>query len=137
MKRTLLKSKIHRATVTEADLHYAGSISIDRELLAAADIVEYERVEIYNVTNGARLATYAIAGEPGSGTICINGAAAHLVDVGHLVIIASYAEYEEHEVGRHQPRVVLVDQENRRTAAPAPVGPQWDLGPELHDCPGS
>jgi aspartate 1-decarboxylase len=109
MRRTLLKSKIHRATVTEADLHYPGSVTIDRELLEAADIVEYERVEIYNITNGHRLTTYAIAGEPGSQEICINGAAAHLVERGDMVIIASYAEYEDAEVRRHQPRVLVMD----------------------------
>ena len=113
MRRTLLKSKIHRATVTDAKLHYEGSVTIDRDLLTAADIVEFERVEIYDVTNGARLATYAIVGEPGSGVICINGAAAHLVDPGDLVIIASYAEYEEQEARHHRPRVVHVDRGNR------------------------
>jgi len=121
MRRTLLKSKIHRATVTDANLHYPGSVTIDRDLLAAADIVEYERVEIYDVTNGSRLATYALAGEPGSGTICINGAAARLVDTGHLVIIASFADYEEREVGEHQPRIVLVDSRNRPSCERAPA----------------
>ena len=130
MRRTLLKSKIHRASVTAAQLHYAGSITIDRELLAAADIVEYERVEIYDVTNGARLATYAIAGAAGSGTICINGAAAHLVDVGHLVIIASYAEYDESEVGQHQPRVVLVDNHNRRSSERVPADERFSVCPD-------
>jgi aspartate 1-decarboxylase len=113
MKRTLLKSKIHRATVTDAQLHYPGSVTIDGNLMAAADIVEHERVEIYDVTNGARLATYAIAGEPDSGTVCINGAAAHLINPGDVVIIASYAEYEEPERLAHQPRVILVDGQNR------------------------
>lgn len=119
MRRTLLKSKIHRATVTDANLHYEGSVTIDHELLTAADILEYERVEIYDVTNGARLTTYAIAGERGSGTICINGAAAHLVDPGDLVIIASYAEYSENEAAQHQPRIVLVDRTNRIQLAAA------------------
>lgn len=113
MRRVLLKSKIHRATVTEANLDYEGSVTIDEELMRAADIVEFERVEIYDVTNGARLNTYAIRGEPGSGVICINGAAAHLVKPRDLVIIATYAEYEEREIATHQPRVVHVDQENR------------------------
>lgn len=121
MKRTLLKSKIHRATVTDAHLHYAGSVTIDRDLLRAADIVAYERVEIYNVTRGSRLATYAIVGEAGSGAVCINGAAAHLIDPGDVVIIASYAEYEESEVSRHQPRVVLVDNQNRILPDALPV----------------
>jgi len=113
MKRTLLKSKIHRATVTEAELHYEGSVTIDRELLEAADIVEYERVEIYDITNGSRLATYAISGEPGSGVICINGAAAHLVRKGDLVIITSFAEYAEVEVATHAPIKLLLDERNR------------------------
>ncbi len=113
MKRTLLKSKIHRATVTEADLEYEGSVTIDTDLMHAADIVEYERVEIYNITSGTRLATYAIGGEPGSGTICINGAAAHLVSPGDMVIIASYAELTEAELAAHVPHVILVDEQNR------------------------
>ncbi|QDT78729.1 aspartate 1-decarboxylase [Gimesia maris] len=112
MKRVLLKSKIHRATVTEANLEYNGSVTIDRELMDAADIVEYEQVQIYNITSGTRLTTYAIIGEPGSGVICINGAAAHLVKPQDLVIIASYAEYKEKEARRHQPKVVLVDSQN-------------------------
>ena len=130
MRRTLLKSKIHRVTVTDANLHYAGSVTIDRELLAAADIVEYERVEIYDVTNGVRLATYAIAGEPGSGVICINGAAAHLVDVGHLVIIASYADYDESELSQHQPRVILVDNHNRRSSEAVPADERLSVCPD-------
>ncbi|MEZ6062209.1 MAG: aspartate 1-decarboxylase [Planctomycetaceae bacterium] len=113
MKRTLLKSKIHRATVTEADLHYEGSISIDSDLMAAADIVDFEQVDVLDITNGSRLTTYAIAGEAGSGTICLNGAAARLVNVGDLVIIVSYAEYSEVERASHQPKIVLVDQANR------------------------
>ncbi|QDT89744.1 aspartate 1-decarboxylase [Gimesia algae] len=112
MKRVLLKSKIHRATVTEANLAYNGSVTIDRELMDAADIVEYEQVQIYNITSGTRLTTYAIIGAPGSGVICINGAAAHLVKPQDLVIIASYAEYKEKEARRHQPKVVLVDSQN-------------------------
>ena len=113
MYRTLLKSKIHRARVTDADLHYRGSVTIDRRLMQAADIVEHEQVAIYDITNGARLTTYAISGPPGSGTICINGAAAHLVRPGDLVIIASYALYEDHEASAHQPHIILVDDQNR------------------------
>jgi len=113
MRRTLLKSKIHRATVTQAELHYEGSVTIDRELLEAADIVLHERVEIYNITNGNRLNTYAIEGEAGTGTICINGAAAHHMNPGDLVIIATYAEYDENELDDHQPIVVQVDEQNR------------------------
>ena len=118
MKRVLLKSKIHRATVTEANLAYNGSVTIDRELMDAADIVEYEQVQIYNIISGTRLTTYAIIGEPGSGVICINGAAAHLVKPQDLVIIASYAEYKEKEARGHQPKVVLVDSQN------SPVAPE-------------
>lgn len=113
MKRTLLKSKIHRAVVTEADLDYEGSLTIDSELMEAADIVPFEQVQVYNVTSGTRLTTYAIEGEPGSGVICANGAAAHLVSPGDLVIIATYADYDEVDVLGHEPRVLLVDERNR------------------------
>ena len=113
MRRTLLKSKIHRATVTQADLHYHGSVTIDAQLMRAADIVPHERVEIYNITNGERLATYAIEGPAESGVICINGAAAHLVNAGDLVIITSYAEYAEEEIGSHKPTVILVNEQNQ------------------------
>ena len=112
MIRTLLKSKIHRATVTQADLHYRGSVTIDLDLMEAADIIQHEQVDIYDITNGARLTTYAIAGPRGSGTICINGAAAHLVNMGDMVIITSYAQYDEQEVRSHQVRVLLVDEQN-------------------------
>src|SRR5262245_50101890 len=101
MLRTLLKSKIHRATVVQAELHYVGSITIDRELMEAADIVEFEQVQIYDITNGNRLTTYAIGGERGSGMVCINGAAAHMVHPGDLIIIASYAQYSAAEVDVH------------------------------------
>jgi len=113
MKRTLLKSKIHRATVTDANLLYQGSISIDPLLMEAADIVPNERVEIYNCTNGERLATYAIPGTPGQGEIVINGAAAHKAGTGDVVIIATYADYESSECRSHQPSLVFVDAENR------------------------
>jgi aspartate 1-decarboxylase len=113
MKRTLLKSKIHRARVTEADLNYEGSITVDAKLLQAADIVEYERVEVYDITNGNRLATYAIRGEPGSGTICLNGAAARLVAVDDLVIICSYADYSDEERADHRPVVIQVNDKNK------------------------
>jgi aspartate 1-decarboxylase len=113
MRRTLLKSKIHRATVTEADLDYVGSIAIDPLLMAAADLLEHERVEIYNITNGERFATYAIPGRRGAGEICINGAAAHKARAGDLVIIASYAAYDEAERAGHEPRLVFVDAANR------------------------
>ena len=123
MKRTLLKSKIHQATVTDADLHYVGSVTIDQDLLDAADLVEYEQVQIYDITNGARLTTYAISGKAGSGEICINGAAAHLVKPRDLVIIVAYAEYEEKEIPGHKPRVVLVDEQNRIRKASFPTAP--------------
>ena len=115
MQRTLLKSKIHRATVTDAQLHYEGSITIDLDLMRAADIVEHEQVQIYNVDNGNRLTTYAIPGPAGSGVICINGAAAHLVSPRHLIIICSYAQFEEAELKTHRPMVVHVDANNRQT----------------------
>jgi aspartate 1-decarboxylase len=113
MQRILLKSKIHRATVTDAQLHYEGSVTIDANLMRAADIVENEQVQIYDVDNGNRLTTYAITGPAGSGVICINGAAAHLVSPGHLIIICSYAQFEEIELTTHVPAVVHVDANNR------------------------
>jgi aspartate 1-decarboxylase len=118
MQRTLLKSKIHRATVTEADLHYDGSVTIDRDLMASADIVDHEQVDIYDITNGSRITTYAIPGPAGSGEICINGAAAHRVEKGDLVIIVSYATYDEAELKEHEPRVILVDEQNRPRSGP-------------------
>jgi aspartate 1-decarboxylase len=113
MKRKLLKSKIHRAVVTDASLHYEGSITIDPVLMEATDIVEWEQVDVYDINNGNRLSTYAIPGAPGSGVICLNGAAARLVHVGDLVIICSYAQYTEDERSRHVPKIVLVDGQNR------------------------
>ena len=113
MKRTLLKSKIHRATVTDANLLYQGSVSIDPVLMEAADLVHYERVEIYNCTNGERFATYAIPGRPGSGEIVINGAAAHKAGTGDVVILASYADYEDADCRSHHPSLVFVDEKNR------------------------
>lgn len=110
--RTMVRGKIHRATVTAADLHYIGSITIDTLLLEAADILPFERVQVVDVNNGNRLETYAIAGEPGSGTIQLNGAAAHLVNVGDLVIVMAYAQVEEPVPSEWQPRVVLVDERN-------------------------
>ena len=106
----MLKSKIHRATVTAADLHYIGSISVDPVLLEAADILEHEQVPVLDVDNGARFETYAIVGGPGE--ICLNGAAARLVQVGDTVILLTYGDYEEHELATHEPRVVHVDQKN-------------------------
>jgi aspartate 1-decarboxylase len=113
MMRIMMKSKIHRATVTQADLHYVGSIGIDRDLMDAADLIEGEQVTIADITNGARLETYVIPAPRGSGMITINGAAAHLVDVGDLVIIMSYAVLDNAEATALKPRVVHVDENNR------------------------
>jgi len=109
----MLKSKIHRATVTEADLHYVGSVAIDRDLMDAADVLEGEQVAIADITNGARLETYVIPAPRGSGTITINGAAAHLVRKGDLVIIMNYAAMDDAEAKRWKPIVVHVDENNR------------------------
>jgi aspartate 1-decarboxylase len=111
--RTLLKSKIHRATVTEANLEYEGSVTIDSRLLEAADLLPWEQVQIYDCTNGSRLTTYVIPGEPGSGEICINGAAAHRVKPGDLVIIASYVQLDDAECRSWQAKRVFVDGANR------------------------
>jgi aspartate 1-decarboxylase len=108
----MLKSKIHRAMVTGSDLHYVGSITIDQDLLDAADIREHEQVHVVDVDNGARFETYTISGERGSGEICINGAAARLVHTGDTVIVISYAEYSEQELESYQPRVVHVNRDN-------------------------
>ena len=104
MRRTLLNAKIHRATVTAADLHYEGSLTVDADLLEAADILPHERVEIYNVTRGTRFATYAIPGGAGSGVVQVNGAAAHRAAAGDLVIVCAYAEFEEREARDHNRR---------------------------------
>jgi aspartate 1-decarboxylase len=111
--RTVLKSKIHRATVTQADLAYEGSITIDQALMEAADILPFEQVHVLDVNNGSRLTTYAIEGERGSGQICINGAAAHLVDPGDIVIILSYKWATDEEARALEPTLVYVDHENR------------------------
>ncbi|CAA9516085.1 MAG: Aspartate 1-decarboxylase [uncultured Solirubrobacteraceae bacterium] len=108
MQRTMLKSKIHRATVTDCDLHYVGSITIDGDLLDAADILEHEQVHVVDVDNGARFETYTIAGERGSGTIQVNGAAARLVHRGDTIIVISYAQYDRDELPAPEPRVVHV-----------------------------
>ncbi len=113
MKRTMLKSKIHRATVTGAEVEYEGSVTIDRDLMDAADILQYEAVDIWNVTSGSRFRTYAIAGDRGSGTVCINGAAARLAVPGDLVIIATWQKVEPSKAPSHEPLVVFVDARNR------------------------
>ncbi len=113
MTRTMFRSKIHRATVTHADLDYEGSVTISGELLDAADIVPHEQVHVWNVTRGTRLVTYALRGDDHSGIVCINGAAAHLAGVGDTVIIATFAEVEAERLPQWQPTVVLVDRDNR------------------------
>jgi aspartate 1-decarboxylase len=113
MHRTMLKSKIHRATVTDADLHYVGSITVDPELLEAADILEHEQVAVVDVDNGARFETYTIAGERGSGEMKVNGAAARLVHHGDTIIVISYAQYDRVEMEHYAPTVVHVDRQNR------------------------
>jgi aspartate 1-decarboxylase len=113
MQRVMLKSKIHRATVTDSDLHYVGSLTIEPDLLEAADIREHEQVHVVDVDNGARFETYTIAGERGAGAICVNGAAARLVHTGDTIIVISYASYDEGELDRYEPRVVHVDRGNR------------------------
>jgi len=112
MHRTMLKSKIHRATVTDCDLHYVGSITIDPELLEAADLLEFEQVAIVDVDNGARFETYTIAGERGSREMRVNGAAARLVHRGDTIIVISYASYDRTEIAGYEPRVVHVDASN-------------------------
>ncbi len=113
MRRRMLKSKVHRATVTDANLHYVGSITMDRRLLEAADIHEYEQVQVLDIDNGARFETYAIAGEPDGGDVCLNGAAARLVAPGDRVIVLTYADYEPAELEDYAPIVVHVDTANQ------------------------
>lgn len=117
MRRRMLKSKIHRAVVTDANLHYVGSVTVDPDLLDAADILEHEQVAIVDIDNGARLETYAIAGVRGSGDMCLNGAAARLVQPGDRIIVISYAEYDDAELAHYEPRVVHVDRGNRQVDA--------------------
>ena len=115
MRRRMMKSKVHRATVTDADVHYVGSITIDRDLMDAADLLEWEQVAVVDVDNGARLETYVIPGERGSGAICLNGAAAHLIHPGDRVIVISYCDVDDAEVADGwQPRIVHVDTANRQ-----------------------
>lgn len=111
--RKLLRGKIHRATVTQADLHYEGSITIDRALMDAMDLLEFEAVHIWNVNNGERFETYALEGEAGSGVICVNGAAARKVAVGDLIIIGAFSWLEEEAARRYEPKLVMVDGQNR------------------------
>lgn len=113
MQRTMLKSKLHRVTVTHSELHYEGSCAIDQDLLDAADIREYQQIDIYNVNNGERFTTYAISAERGSGIISVNGAAARKAAPGDLLIIATYAMYDEAELAKFEPDLVYVDSRNR------------------------
>lgn len=115
MRRTMLKAKLHRVRVTHSERDYEGSVAVDSRLLEAADIREYERVEVYNVANGERFSTYAIRAEAGSGIISVNGAAAHKANPGDLVIICTYADFEERELATFKPRLVYVDADNRIT----------------------
>jgi len=113
MRRTMCKSKIHRATLTGADLQYEGSLTLDRDLMEAADILPFEKVQVVNLNTGSRLETYVIEGDPGSGTIQLNGAAARLGAAGDRVIVISYADYDEQELEGFEPRIVFVDERNR------------------------
>jgi aspartate 1-decarboxylase len=133
--RPMMIGKIHRATVTQADLHYVGSITVDAHLLAAADLLPGQQVDVVDVTNGARLTTYVIAGEPGSGQICINGAAAHLVHPGDVVILIAYGMLSDAEARTYEPHVVLVDADNRVMDTghdPGTVPAAWTAASGLH-----
>lgn len=134
MHRTLMKSKVHRGTVTEANLHYVGSLTIDRELMDLADLMANEKVQVVDVTNGERFETYLIEGPRGSGVLCLNGAAARRVQVGDVVIVISYGVYDEQEAYAHVPRVVLCDESNHGSVLQAgelPAATVADLAPEI------
>ena len=113
-----LKGKIHRATVTEADLNYIGSLTLDEDLMVAAGLIEFEKIQVLDITNGNRLETYVIKGKRGSGEVCINGAAAHLVNKGDLVIIVAYCQLNENESLHHKPKIVYVDGKNKIISKP-------------------
>ncbi len=115
MRRIMLKSKLHRVHVTHSEPDYEGSVAVDSRLLDAADIREYERIDVYNLKNGERFSTYAIRAEAGSGIVSVNGAASHKADPGDVVILCAYAEFEEKELAAHKPRLVYVDEHNRVT----------------------
>ena len=115
MTREMLRAKVHRITVTECDVAYEGSLTLDRELMSACGMVPFERIDVYDVDNASRFSTYLIAGERGSGACCVNGAAARLVEVGHKLIIAAYASLDDERVPGHVPKIVLVDDANRMT----------------------
>ena len=125
MRRRMFLGKIHRATITHADLDYEGSVTVDADLLDAAGILEHEEVQVWNITQGTRLATYALQGPRGSGVICVNGAAAHHMSPGDLAIIATFGEMSDEEARAHKPKVVLVDRKNRIVdTGPERAGPQ-------------
>ncbi|MFN2555846.1 MAG: aspartate 1-decarboxylase [Nitriliruptorales bacterium] len=136
MRRTMMKSKIHRATATEANLHYMGSVTLDAALMEQADLLAYEKVQVVNLSNGARFETYAIEGKRGSGTLTLNGAAARLVHPGDELILISYAEFEDEEARRHNPTVVFVDEYNRVTRIGSEASGSvkaWDWSPQDRD----
>ena len=132
LRRTILKSKIHRATVTDANMHYEGSLTIDRDLLEAADILPHEQIHVWDVTGGARLITYALPGARGSGVIQVNGAGAHLIKPGHLIIIATFTQMKTREAKKYVPTVIFVDEHNRTKPLPPntsiPTEGEWDKG---------
>ena len=115
MTREMLRAKVHRITVTERNVEYEGSLTLDASLMQACGMVPYERIDVYDVDNGSRFSTYLIEGAPGSGACCVNGAAAHMVEVGHKLIIASYCALDDSQVRGHKPKVALVDGRNRLT----------------------
>ncbi len=132
MRRTVFKSKIHRATVTDGNLNYEGSLSIDADLLDAADILPNEQIHVWDVTNGTRLVTYALAAERGSGEVCVNGAGAHLIHKGNVVIIATFTELRTKDARKYQPTVVFVDEKNKLKKAkgdPADVPAEVEAEP--------
>lgn len=135
MKLTMFKSKLHQMKVTEANLHYEGSITIDRELLDEAGILPYEKVQVLNITNGSRLETYTISGEPGSRVCCLNGAAARLTQVGDRIIVISYAEMTPQEAKDHKPKVVIVDENNnpKKIVNETEYADKYDLATGLID----
>jgi aspartate 1-decarboxylase len=127
MVRTLCKSKLHGATVTEANVHYAGSITIDASLMEAADLVPYEQVHVFDIDNGARLVTYCIEGPRGSGTMCMNGAAARLVSTGDRIIVVGFGQFEEEELKGFQPKIVMLDERNRIRAIKTDKAAEFEL----------
>jgi aspartate 1-decarboxylase len=136
MRRQMFNAKIHRAVVTQADLNYEGSLTIDADLMTAAGIIEFEAVHVWNITRGTRLQTYAIRGEPGSGVICVNGAAAHRNRPGDLVIIATFVDLDDAEARTHRPTVIRVDDKNRQIGSeperPGPLPPLSHPTPLAH-----